>query len=533
MATDKKFVVKNGLQAQNIDFVDTTTATPNHTITFEMSGTDTLSVTGDSGTLLSLTDSLTGTIFAVNDISGVPSIEVDDDGTIRLAETTGNVLIGTATDDGTNKLQVNGNISVGEISASGHIYVQSTTGIIFEGATDDAFETTLTVTDPTADRTITLPDATGTVLLTDGDGSNLTGIITDLIGDSTPQLGGNLDLNSNNITGTGNINITGTIDSTGNITVTSTSPQINLIQSGTAGEIRMGFDSSGTFEIAVDDNNDNSFSALRLEVDGDTYQYLSSSSGVNFFQKPILLASTANSITFEGATADNNETTLTVVDPTSDRTISLPDLNGTLVIRDSDNDGSVGDTVWIKGPGGPGGGYDNQFRLISWGEPGTGPSQSLLQYSNGSIIHSYALTIDFFQSSNLDLWAGGNGSIGFRSPVRPFTVKGGSPLVFEGATDDAFETTLAVTDPTADRTITLPNATGNVITTGNLTEITNLGVLTGDIVFEGATDDTFETTVTVTDPTEDRTVTIPDASGTVVLDSTEAATIYSYMQIFG
>jgi len=37
--------------------------------------------------------------------------------------------------------------------------------IVFEGATDDAYETTLTVTDPTADRTITLPNATGTVLL--------------------------------------------------------------------------------------------------------------------------------------------------------------------------------------------------------------------------------------------------------------------------------------------------------------------------------------------------------------------------------
>jgi len=36
-------------------------------------------------------------------------------------------------------------------------------GIIFEGATADAYETTLTVTDPTADRTITLPNATGTV----------------------------------------------------------------------------------------------------------------------------------------------------------------------------------------------------------------------------------------------------------------------------------------------------------------------------------------------------------------------------------
>jgi len=40
-------------------------------------------------------------------------------------------------------------------------------------------------------------------------------------------------------------------------------------------------------------------------------------------------------------------------------------------------------------------------------------------------------------------------------------------IVFEGATDDAFETTLTVVDPTADRTITLPNVTGTVVTTGD------------------------------------------------------------------
>ena len=41
------------------------------------------------------------------------------------------------------------------------------TGLVFEGATDNAHETTLAVTDPTADRTITFPDATGTVVLKD------------------------------------------------------------------------------------------------------------------------------------------------------------------------------------------------------------------------------------------------------------------------------------------------------------------------------------------------------------------------------
>ncbi len=40
-------------------------------------------------------------------------------------------------------------------------------------------------------------------------------------------------------------------------------------------------------------------------------------------------------------------------------------------------------------------------------------------------------------------------------------------IIFEGATDDGYETTFTVTDPTADRTITLPNVTGTVVTTGD------------------------------------------------------------------
>ncbi len=48
--------------------------------------------------------------------------------------------------------------------------------IIFEGATNDAHETTLTVINPTSDNTIQLPDASGTVLLADGDGSSLTNV---------------------------------------------------------------------------------------------------------------------------------------------------------------------------------------------------------------------------------------------------------------------------------------------------------------------------------------------------------------------
>ena len=42
----------------------------------------------------------------------------------------------------------------------------------------------------------------------------------------------------------------------------------------------------------------------------------------------------------------------------------------------------------------------------------------------------------------------------------------GASIIFEGATDDAYETTITVTDPTADRTITVPNETGTLLTTG-------------------------------------------------------------------
>jgi hypothetical protein len=93
----------------------------------------------------------------------------------------------------------------------------------------------------------------------------------------------------------------------------------------------------------------------------------------------------------------------------------------------------------------------------------------------------------------------------------------GSSITFEGATANAFETTLTVTDPTADRTITLPDVTGTVITTGNLSDITNIGVFTSTITMEGSSADDFELTLSAGNPTADRTITFPDATGTVAL----------------
>lgn len=53
-------------------------------------------------------------------------------------------------------------------------------------------------------------------------------------------------------------------------------------------------------------------------------------------------------------------------------------------------------------------------------------------------------------------------------------------IIFEGATADSYETTLTVTDPTADRTITIPNVDGTIITTGDTATVTN-AMLAGSI----------------------------------------------------
>lgn len=90
-----------------------------------------------------------------------------------------------------------------------------------------------------------------------------------------------------------------------------------------------------------------------------------------------------------------------------------------------------------------------------------------------------------------------------------FVVGPGGTFTMEGATDDAYETVLAITDPTADRTITIPNSSGTIA----------LNPAAGSIEFEGTTADDYETTLAVVDPTADRTVTIPNETAAVMVSS--------------
>jgi hypothetical protein len=72
--------------------------------------------------------------------------------------------------------------------------------------------------------------------------------------------------------------------------------------------------------------------------------------------------------------------------------------------------------------------------------------------------------------------------------------------------------------------VTLQDVTDNgAITTNDLT------LNGGDLVFEGALENAFETTLTVAEPTGDRTITLPNQSGTVAMDGDALA----YSIVFG
>jgi hypothetical protein len=81
----------NGTNEPLIQF----TGADDNTVTLRVLDDGTLSFEGSVGQLFSISDSISGTLFSVNDVAGVPAIEVDDTGTVKLAEFGGNVRIGS------------------------------------------------------------------------------------------------------------------------------------------------------------------------------------------------------------------------------------------------------------------------------------------------------------------------------------------------------------------------------------------------------------------------------------------------------
>jgi ribosomal protein L35AE/L33A len=240
--------------------------------------------------------------------------------------------------------------------------------IEFEGATANDYETTLAVTDPTADRTITLPDATGTVALTSDitTHANLTeahGATGAVVGTTNTQTLTNKTLTSPKINE--------------DVAVTATATELNLIDGSSAGTIvnskAVVYGSAGevnatTLQIAgtsltasaVELNYvDGVTSAIQTQLDAKasssdltTHGNLTEAHGATgavvgttntqtltnkTLTSPVVtgLALNDSSVVFEGSSADDNETTLTVTNPTADRTITLPDATGTVALTNN------------------------------------------------------------------------------------------------------------------------------------------------------------------------------------------------------
>ena len=538
--------------------------------------------------------------------------------------------------------------------------------IVIEGATANDFETTLTVTDPTADRTITFGDETGTVFTTasvqalangvtattqsasdnstklattayvDTQATTASAAITsidDADGDTKIQVeeGSDEDIIRFDTAGTERMTIgaTGTVTITGDLTVNGTTTEIssttitvddkNIEIGSVASPDDTTADGGGlTLKGAADktwnwvNSTDAWTSSEHIDLASGKAFYIAGTSvlnastlgsgvtGSSLTSVGTLTALTVSGIAtfsgtiagaspfiFEGATADGFETTLAITDPTADRTITVPDVSGTVVTTgnlsaitaltdgttattQSANDSStkVATTAFVMTEVGD---YLTTSTASSTYAPiasptltGTPAAPTAAADTNTTQIATTAFVMtelgDYLTTSTASSTYAPIASptltgtpaaptaaadtnttqiattafvmteVGDYLPLAGGTLTGN--LIFEGATADAYETTLTVTDPTADRTITFADATGTVITSGNLTDITNVGVLTANLVFEGATDDGYETTLAITDPTADRTITLPNVTGTVIttgnagalLDGTTATT---------
>src|SRR5210317_1271961 len=219
-----KAYVDTQLTAQDLDFQGDTGGALSIDLDSEVldiAGGTGIDTSGSGNTLTVAIDStvatLTGSQTLTNKTLTAPVIStISNTGTVTLPTATDTLVARATTDTLTNKTLTS---PVLNTSVSGSAFLD-----------DDTFATATASTLASSESIKAYVDTT-------------VAATNEVVEDTTPQLGGDLDLNSNDITGTGNINITGTIQSSGNITGTlATAAQPNITSVGTL----TGLDVAGT-----------------------------------------------------------------------------------------------------------------------------------------------------------------------------------------------------------------------------------------------------------------------------------------------
>ena len=229
-------------------------------------------------------------------------------------------------------------------------------------------------------------------------------------------------------------------------------------------------------------------------------------------------------LTFEGDTADAHETILAITDPTADRTITIPDASGTIVTT------AATQTLTNKTLTSPtitSGVFNTQFSGSAFLDEDGFDSNSATKLASQQSIKAY---VDAqITAQDLDITTdSGDAAIDLNSET--LTIAGGTGIDTSAsgnsitiATSSGTVTTTA-TQTLTNKTLTSPTLNSPTITTLTATQ---LALTDASIVFEGATADAHETTLTVTDPTADRTITLPNETGTLITSASAATNAFS------
>jgi len=211
--------------------------------------------------------------------------------------------------------------------------------IVFEGATDDAYETTLTVVDPTADRTITFPNETGTVHTSGGDTTHTNIIIAD-----AGNIGSASDTNAIGISSGGVVSVTATTANTsasdGALTVAG--------GMGVAADVSIGDDLRMISDGAV--ISFGADSEITLTHVADTGLLLNGTSQLQFYDASQNITAASATVLDINAT-DEIELNATLIDVNANLDVSgtysgggLMTTGGNIVIPNAGNIGSADDT---------------------------------------------------------------------------------------------------------------------------------------------------------------------------------------------